>query len=42
MKKYLKLLMFWRWSRRLRCHQDIRACQYIDSPMDNTGEWGES
>lgn len=40
--KYLKLLMFWRWLRRLRCHHGLKACQYVDAPNDNGGEWGRS
>jgi len=50
--KWVKLLFFWRWPARLRCHgrhlhpwktplEAIRACQYIDDPNDNRGEWGD-
>lgn len=34
--KYLKLIMFWKWSRRWRCHKSWFPCQYQDSPYDNS------
>lgn len=49
--KWIKLLFFWRWPARLRCEREhgcrkpffyaIRACQYVDDPNDNHGEWNE-
>lgn len=41
MIKYLKLLMFWRWEARRNCHGNLRACQNVDAPNDNRGEWGD-
>jgi hypothetical protein len=36
MSEFLRsYLMPWRWLRRLRCHQSVVCCQYIDRPNDN-------
>lgn len=36
LKRLAKMLYFWRWPARERCHKNfLIPCQYTDEPMDN-------
>lgn len=36
--RVIKRLFFWRWIKRLQCHDTIDPCQYVDGPNDNHSE----
>lgn len=34
-EKLRSWLYFWKWPARIKCHQSISCCQYVDKPNDN-------
>ncbi len=36
-RRLVHLLMVWRWTPRLICHQSLWCCQFIDNPNCNQG-----
>lgn len=36
LKKWFKVLYFWKWRARFGCHRSLFPCQFHDAPTDNT------